>query len=295
MINAPHVPERFKKVVVLHIIKNLLAENPADAPLLLGIHGPSGDGKTYQCHQVLSEMGVRQFLIAGSELEDFQAGQPAAFIRARYVDAGNHIKKARELRDPLLGAAVIINDFDAGVGNWGERVQYTVNRQNVIVQLMHLADYPTLLEDISVPRVPIILTGNDFTKLYSPLVRAGRMTSFEWQPTKEEKVGIVNTIFPHLSRKASETLIQCLEEVAAKTDSGNSYLSIAFYSHLRTILLDDHLWGLAQNIGINRIVSYLTKGEQLQIRQAPPLEKLIEEGETLIASGRLVNHLGAIS
>jgi hypothetical protein len=54
---------------------------------------------------------------------------------------------------------------------------YTVNTQLVSATLMNLADHPT---DVQVrerwvasrlPRVPIIVTANDLSTLYAPLVR----------------------------------------------------------------------------------------------------------------------------
>jgi hypothetical protein len=41
-----------------------------------------------------------------------------------------------------------------------------------------------------IPRVPIIATGNDFSTLYAPLIRDGRMDKFYWSPTFEDRVGV---------------------------------------------------------------------------------------------------------
>ena len=40
------------------------------------------------------------------------------------------------------------------------------------------------------PRRPAT-TGNDFSTVYAPLVRDGRMTKFLWEPNSEELVDIV--------------------------------------------------------------------------------------------------------
>ena len=72
--------DRFRRVVLTHILKNLRAnrifdgikeENP---PLVLGIHGPSGDGKTFQTRHVLESNGIKVFSISGGELESADAG-----------------------------------------------------------------------------------------------------------------------------------------------------------------------------------------------------------------------------
>lgn len=63
----------------------------------------------------------------------------------------------------------------------------TVNNQIVVGTLMNLADNPTRVsigqkwrESDITNRVPIIATGNDFSTLYAPLIRDGRMEKFYW-------------------------------------------------------------------------------------------------------------------
>ena len=43
--------------------------------------------------------------------------------------------------------------------------------------------------------MPIICTGNDFSTLYAPLIRDGRMEKFYWNPTREDRIGITTGIF----------------------------------------------------------------------------------------------------
>lgn len=63
----------------------------------------------------------------------------------------------------------------------------TVNNQIVVGTLMNLADNPTRVsigqdwrESDITKRIPIIFTGNDFSTLYAPLIRDGRMEKFYW-------------------------------------------------------------------------------------------------------------------
>lgn len=46
-----------------------------------------------------------------------------------------------------------------------------------------------------IPRVPIICTGNDFSTLYAPLIRDGRMEKFYWNPTREDRIGACRLCF----------------------------------------------------------------------------------------------------
>jgi hypothetical protein len=73
-----------------------------------------------------------------------------------------------------------------------------VNNQIVIGTLMNICDDPNRVsiganwrESDTIKRVPIIVTGNDFSTLYAPLIRDGRMEKFYWQPEREDVVNIV--------------------------------------------------------------------------------------------------------
>jgi hypothetical protein len=92
----------------------------------------------------------------------------------------------------------------------------TVNNQIVIGTLMNICDDPNRVsiganwrESDYIKRVPIIVTGNDFSTLYAPLIRDGRMEKFYWQPQREDVVNIVHQMYKEdgLSRRDIETLI----------------------------------------------------------------------------------------
>ncbi|TYI43482.1 hypothetical protein ES332_A01G173500v1 [Gossypium tomentosum] len=65
--------------------------------------------------------------------------------------------------------------------------QMTVNNQIFVGTLMNLSDNPTRVsirqdwrESDITNRVPIIVTGNDFSTIYAPLISDGRMEKFYW-------------------------------------------------------------------------------------------------------------------
>jgi len=273
------IPERFKRVLELHIVKNLMKSVAGRVPLLLGIHGASGDGKTYQCEQILTEIGVQAFLISGGQLESPDSGKPAQLVRDTYLQASDCIEKGK-----CKAAVVLINDVDTGLGNWGDMVQYTVNTQTVFGELMHLVDYPNLVAGIPTKRIPIVITGNDFTKLYEPLVRAGRMTAFEWKPTLEEKAEIVQGIFSELSFSECQALVR---EFSSQP--------IAFFSHLKSSLIDDELWKSIQKVGVSRrSIEYITDrydAREPDLNQHFQFSDLVKAGKHLLQSGQLINHL----
>jgi hypothetical protein len=121
-------------------------------------------------------MGVKRFLISGGQLDNNISGQAAHFVRNTYIRASESIRSGE-----CSLAVMLVNDVDTGLGSWGDSASYTINQMNVFGELMHLVDYPTLGEGKETLRVPIIITGNDFTKLYD-LVRV-QNDGLEWIST----------------------------------------------------------------------------------------------------------------
>ncbi|MEA5470985.1 AAA family ATPase [Spirulina sp. 06S082] len=284
MNSSIYIPERFKRAIILHIVKNLMESNLYHGSLILGIHGPSGYGKTYQCECVLKELGAELFLISGGQLESGTAGEPAQIVRQAYINASRCIEQGKS-----KVAVVLINDIDTGLGNWGDKVQYTINRQTVFGELMHIVDYPTMVEGRSTRRIPIIITGNDFTKLYEPLVRPGRMTAFEWDPTNDEKTKILHGIYPELQIHECEKLIDELnKEISCENFN---FLSIAFFSYLRSTLIDGLLTKSIEEVGVTQAIDRIGEGREPIIHLTIRLQDIVESGKNLIHSGKLVNHL----
>ncbi len=285
--NQPCISKRFRKIVVLHMLKNILQRANAQVPLLLGIHGPSGEGKTYQVENILKNMGVKRFLISGGQLDSPVSGQPAQLLRSTYIKASESIRGGESSL-----AVVLINDIDTGLGSWGDMGKYTINQQTIYGELMHLVDYPNTVEGRDTLRIPVIITGNDFTRLYEPMVRAGRMVAFEWIPNMDERGEIVGSIFPEIPAIECEQLIQELN-LKAQRQLGDSkkVLSIAFYSHLRSNLLEKDLWDEVEKIGVEKTVDAILKGKEPDFSLNICYDRVLSTGEHLIESGQLISHL----
>ncbi len=74
-----HVPARLVQGIYLHLIRNF-AGRPG--PLLLGIHGAPGVGKTFGVAAVLQRYGVRAIRLSSGEMETpKQASRPGASAR----------------------------------------------------------------------------------------------------------------------------------------------------------------------------------------------------------------------
>ncbi|KAJ0610839.1 Ribulose bisphosphate carboxylase/oxygenase activase 1 [Helianthus annuus] len=270
-----YIAPAFMDKLVVHITKNFMTLPNIKVPLILGIWGGKGQGKSFQCELVFAKMGINPIMMSAGELESGNAGEPAKLIRQRYREAADMISKGKM-------CVLFINDLDAGAGRMGGTTQYTVNNQMVNATLMNIADNPTNVQLPGMynkqenPRVPIIVTGNDFSTLYAPLIRDGRMEKFYWAPTREDRIGVCMGIF-RTDNVPKEDVVKLVDTFPGQ--------SIDFFGALRARVYDDEVRKWISGIGVENIGKRLVNS-----REAPPtfeqpkmtLEKLLEYGNMLV-------------
>lgn len=271
-----YIAPAFMDKLVVHLTKNFMTLPNIKVPLILGVWGGKGQGKSFQCELVFAKMGITPIMMSAGELESGNAGEPAKLIRQRYREASDIIRKKGKM------SCLFINDLDAGAGRMGGTTQYTVNNQMVNATLMNIADNPTNVqlpgmynkEDNS--RVPIIVTGNDFSTLYAPLIRDGRMEKFYWAPTREDRIGVCIGIF-RTDNIPDEAVVKIVDTFPGQ--------SIDFFGALRARVYDDEVRKWISGIGINSIGKKLVNS-----KDGPPtfeqpkmtVEKLLEYGHMLV-------------
>ncbi|KAH9672435.1 Ribulose bisphosphate carboxylase/oxygenase activase [Citrus sinensis] len=274
-LDGLYIAPAFMDKVVVHITKNFLNLPNVKVPLILGIWGGKGQGKSFQCELVFAKMGINPIMMSAGELESGNAGEPAKLIRQRYREAADIIKKGKM-------CCLFINDLDAGAGRMGGTTQYTVNNQMVNATLMNIADNPTnvqlpgMYNQEENPRVPIIVTGNDFSTLYAPLIRDGRMEKFYWAPTREDRIGVCSGIF-RTDNVPKEDIVKLVDTFPGQ--------SIDFFGALRARVYDDEVRKWISEVGIERIGKRLVNS-----KEGPPtfeqpkmtLDKLLEYGRMLV-------------
>ncbi|XP_022148416.1 ribulose bisphosphate carboxylase/oxygenase activase, chloroplastic-like isoform X3 [Momordica charantia] len=274
-VDGFYIAPAFMDKLMVHIVKNFMSLPNIKVPLILGIWGGKGQGKSFQCELVFSKMGINPIMMSAGELESGNAGEPAKLIRQRYREAADIIKKGKM-------CCLFINDLDAGAGRFGGTTQYTVNNQMVNATLMNIADNPTnvqlpgLYNKEENPRVPIIVTGNDFSTLYAPLIRDGRMDKFYWAPTRDDRIGICTGIF-RTDGVSKEDIVKLVDTVPGQ--------SIDFFGAVRARVYDDEVRKWAAGVGVESIGKKLVNS-----KEGPPtfdqpkmtLEKLLEYGNMLI-------------
>ncbi|KAG5618764.1 hypothetical protein H5410_018588 [Solanum commersonii] len=249
------------------------------APVFLdkvGVWGGKGQGKSFQTELIFQAMGIEPVIMSAGELESERAGEPGKLIRERYRTASQVVQNQGKM------SVLMINDIDAGLGRFGN-TQVTVNNQIVVGTLMNLCDNPTRVSvgqdwregDIT-HRIPIIVTGNDFSTMYAPLIRDGRM---EKQPTQEDIVNIVCRMYEKdgITKDEVATIVNTFPNQA-----------LDFYGAMRSRTYDQSIlkWvedcGGAEDIG-RRFLRQRKKGELPQT-----VEALLESGHSLTKEQMLI-------
>merc|ERR1719163_414300 len=270
-----YISPAFLDKMTVHIAKNFMELPKIKIPLILGIWGGKGQGKTFQTELGFKKLGISPVVMSAGELESGNAGEPAKLVRQRYREASDVIKKGKM-------CSLFINDLDAGAGRLNDSTQYTVNNQMVNATLMNIADSPTnvqlpgMYNTEAIPRVPIVCTGNDFSTLYAPLIRDGRMEKFYWNPTRNDRIGVCMGIFQpdNIAREDVEKLVDAFPGQ-----------SIDFFGALRARIYDDKVREFIVEYGIENLGKQLVNRRDGKVKMEKPLihfELLMSYGNALV-------------
>lgn len=207
--NETFVPNRFKNTVLRHLLLNFSRNiNGQSPPLMLAIQGNKGEGKSFMIEKLCCEYRIRFFPISGATLCGAFEGDSVKKIQSLYENVCFETSISREF------ACIMIDDFHKSLAATEQSsVNYTSNADALVGYLMNLSDHPY----VHGVRVPIILTGNNFTSIYPALTRFGRMDFFDWCPTIEEKTEIVFAIFKsYYPNVAKDNVCKLVEKYKAQ-------------------------------------------------------------------------------
>lgn len=212
---------RFYQHVRLHLWANYL-DLPLQPPIA-GFFGRPGDGKSAQLSAALEQCQVEVLRVNASDLESSLAGEPGKLVARTYTAASQAVRQG-------VPTALLVDDIDTTVGEWEENTG-TVNHQQILAELMHIADKPVDPKRNRPHRVPIFVTGNNLGRLYPPLRRHGRMLAVEWRPTHQEVHDVAHWLFAGLVER--EAIDELLAEFPAEP--------LAYFTEVRNALRRTHL------------------------------------------------------
>lgn len=303
LVGDYYVAPKFLDAVALHIAKNFLADfgcfdSVTRIPLILGIWGGKGQGKSFQTELIFKKLGVEAVIMSAGELESEWAGQPGKLIRERYRKASELSKVRGKL------SCLMINDLDAGVGHF-DNTQHTVNNQMVTGTLMNICDTPNRVaapgfewrEADHIRRVPIIVTGNDLSTVFAPLLRDGRMEKFYWKPSIEDLTQILLQMYKDdgFSRQDMEILLKAFPNQSL--DFYGAIRSATYDNQIREWIKNDVIMGEIsdENENLQNLGKKLLNRENTPMPSFEPvdltLKDLLVQGERLVAEQDMVQNM----
>ncbi|KAL4518051.1 hypothetical protein Ndes2526B_g01513 [Nannochloris sp. 'desiccata'] len=304
LVGDYYVAPKFLDAVALHITKNFLSDfgcfdSMTRIPLILGIWGGKGQGKSFQTELIFKKLGVEAVIMSAGELESEWAGQPGKLIRERYRKASELSKVRGKL------SCLMINDLDAGVGHF-DNTQHTVNNQMVTGTLMNICDNPNRVaapnyewrEGDHIRRVPIIVTGNDLSTVFAPLLRDGRMEKFYWQPSLEDLTQILLQMYKDdgFSRQDMQVLLKAFPNQSL--DFYGAIRSSTYDNQIREWIKNDVVYGdiseeneNLQNLGKRLLKKDATTPLPSFEPENLTLKDLLAQGERLVAEQDLVQNM----
>lgn len=203
------IPDRFRDRILVHATAVYSIKG---YPLMLAIQGAPGVGKSYQTFEVLRTAGFAVIRESATKFQGKHEGDGNRLIMAEYQRA---IETAR---DPACASpAILIEDFDLSTAVQKEGVTYTVNSDLLNGFLMNLTDDVAMEFPDDPIRIPIFLTGNDFSLLYGPLKRHGRLDVFTWDPSTDDVHAILTDLFMGLVDEPSDGAAAVLGELGMPT------------------------------------------------------------------------------
>ncbi len=297
-----YVAPKFLDAVVMHIVKNFLIDQGCfdkvtKVPLILGIWGGKGQGKSFQTELAFKKLGVEAVVMSAGELESERAGEPGYMIRERYRKAAEMSKVRGKL------SCLLINDIDAGLGHFGN-TQITVNNQIVTGTLMSICDNPNKVnlynvdwrdDEPPLKRIPIIVTGNDLSTVFAPLLRDGRMEKFYWKPSLDDLTNILFQMYKDdgLGKEDMVTLLQTFPNQSL--DFYGALRAATYDNQIRKWIQDDVIDGdiSEENNNLKELGRRLVNSENLPEFEPVDLRvaDLIKEGERLVMEQDHVNSM----
>ena len=205
--------------------------------------GKPGVGKSEALRITCSRLGVPLIMVAAAELSGETEGASVEVMR--HLELVGRTYAERDNAVPVF----CFEDFDTSIVARRPGVEYTVNSQLLESYFQFIADTDGFTTSTG-ERMPIFMTGNDFSDMRSPLLRPGRAEFFTFAPNLEEKTAIVASMFPGADDKAIKALVKA-----------HANEPVAFFHGLQVGLLNDTIDALmaSHRFDITAVVGALTE------------------------------------
>lgn len=162
-----YIPFRFTREILKHLILNYSKiEGGFSPPLFFAVQGAKGEGKSFMIETLCKHYSIKYIPLSGAELCGSLEGDSNRKLMKVYNDACTCSYFDKSF------SCIVIEDFHKSIAASNKNnTNRTTNSDTLVGQMMNMADHPY----VNGVRTPIILTGNNFEVIYSPLTRNGRM------------------------------------------------------------------------------------------------------------------------
>ncbi len=212
------MPRRFYERVTSHVCQSTVFVERRP-PLMLGILGAPGTGKTENVERTCRKNKWAFEWIAGSDLTGVERGAPM-----------EHFKKAlqrcvmKQRENSAEAAVLLIDDLDLTILSTKENRLYTEHTQLLTSAFMSYCDKPLLYLQAAFP-IPIVITMNSREGFHGALVREGRMRMWQWEPTPDENIAMAREKLAALNTEVAHCVVNSFKDQP-----------IAFFGHLESEL-----------------------------------------------------------
>lgn len=221
------VPEEFKKKVLVHVVSQYIALNEVFVPpLYLAIEGPAGEGKTSQTIAILTQHNIEVLYVSAAEISGSHESDSVKILNDIYNYAVQRSKRGYCI-------AILIDDFHMGAINQDSRTEKTINSNLLTGRMMNLADCS------SEKKIPVIMTGNDFSTIYAPLLRSGRADMYRWEPDIKLKAFIIRSMLDSFVKMNENEFDQFCSIFKGGT--------ISDFAQLKNDLRKKYVWEMIEN------------------------------------------------
>ena len=144
-------------------------------------------------------------------------------------------------------------------------------------------------------RIPIIVTGNDLSTVFAPLLRDGRMEKFYWKPSLDDLTNILSQMYKDdgLGKEDMVTLLQTFPNQSL--DFYGALRAATYDNQIRKWIQDDVIDGdiSEENNNLKELGRRLVNSENLPEFEPVDLRvaDLIKEGERLVMEQDHVNSM----
>lgn len=262
------IPEKFSQAILSHVIT---ASIVLESSLVLAVQGPPGSGKSFQVRECLRAQGIQPVIISGSSL----SGKTEAASRAAFDKLEHDCFQL--VADQKAGHVVaVIEDFDLSPAGRRGDDRHTVNSQLLVGHIMNLGDIDGSFMLPTGFRAPIIVTGNNFQLLHGPLTRAGRMNIFTWEPSREERLVMAESVLERLGiDEDRDVLLRILDD--------HPHATIAEFAGAVNAAISDMLWKF---VSTNGPLDLEKTRKHFQDGNRPSLRQIGEQLQTSLAGQR---------